>query len=68
MLKHIYTDVSVIFNSDDNLYVYRDFPVTIKKDRIAILRPYPEQETLTTEFYNNNGDDVSVPLRIDWDW
>ena len=68
MLKHIYTDVSVIFNSDDNLYVYRDFPVTIKKDRIAILRPYPEQETLTTEFYNSNGNDVSVPLRIDWDW
>lgn len=68
MLNNIYTDVSVIFNETDNLYIYRNFPVTIKKDRIAILRPDPNQEILTTEFFDKNGNTVDTSLRIDWDW
>ena len=67
MLNQIYTDVSILYTPDDDLYRYRDFPVTIKKGRTAVLSPVYDCSTLTKIFPAKN-QDVSIPWRIDWDW
>jgi len=68
MLDRVFVyDVSTIFNMDDDLYIYKDFPVTVKKGRTMIVYP-DETDTKLSKVFNTSTVDVSVPWRIDWNW
>ena len=68
MLDRVFVyDVSTIFNMDDDLYIYKDFPVTVKKGRTMILYP-DETDTKLSKVFDTSTVDVFVPWRIDWNW
>lgn len=47
ILKDIFSDPSTIYNASTDLYLYRDFPITIKKYQNVILKPQSDQTVLT---------------------
>lgn len=62
LLQNIWIDASLQY-TNENLYVYKDKPVTIAKGRNIILRPDSSQNILSQKF-----DDKDIPLRVHWDW
>lgn len=70
MLRSIYVDTSVLYSEEDQFYEYRNMPVTIKKGRIAILKPWFNCPVFSKGFAEQNTENgiVNIPWRIDWDW
>lgn len=63
MLQNIWCDPLLQFSSNDTLYCFKNFPVTVNKGRIVIMRPDENQSTLS-RFFN----DTEVGLKINWEW
>lgn len=63
LLQNIWNDATVTFTENDNLYLYRNFPVTVNKGRALILRPNKNQNKLSTEFKG-----TTVDLKVQWNW
>ena len=68
MLNNIWVNILNIFKQTDNLYLYRDFPITIDKGRTIILRPDITQNKLTTSIKNNKNEEFTVPIKTIWTW
>lgn len=70
MLRNIYVDTSVLYKEEDEFYEYRNMPVTIKKGRTVILKPWFNCPILSKGFaeQNTDGGIINIPWRIDWDW
>lgn len=62
LLQNIWIDASIQY-TNENLYVFKDKPVTISKGRNIILKPDSSQNILSQKF-----NDKDIPLRIHWDW
>ncbi len=62
LLQNIWIDASLQY-TNENLYVFKDKPVTISKGRNIILKPDSSQNILSQKF-----NDKDIPLRVHWDW
>lgn len=58
ILHDIWTNINDIYTENDYLYRYRNFPVTIDKNRVLIMKPNDDQTILNTD----------IPLKIQWTW
>ena len=62
LLQNIWINAKLQYENE-NLYVFKDKPVTISKGRNIILIPDPSQNILSQKFNN-----IDIPLRVHWDW
>ena len=74
-LKNIWIDPKTIWKDSDNLYSYKNFPVTLSKNRTVVLRSDKEQTRLTNVFnnYEKESNEIilkqyDVPYKTIWTW
>lgn len=63
LLQNIFVNPNDVFDISTNLYLYRDFPVTVNKGRVIILKPQKDQTILTNKF-----NEYETPYKIKWSW
>ena len=61
-LYKIWYKANQIFDMDDNLYLYENYPITIDKNRSVICFPDLDQNILTDEFYINE----KTGIKYEW--
>ena len=67
MLQNIWCNPLLQFSQTDALYTYRNFPVTINKGRIVMMRPDKGQTTLSTQFQTHDSY-IETGLKVNWNW
>ena len=74
-LKNIWINPKTIWKEIDNLYSYKNFPVTLSKNRTVILQPNPEQNRLINVYENYEKENNNIilkqyntPFKTIWTW